>query len=126
MLGIAVAFLVTVAVGLVAKAIRPYSVAGAQASQLAETRHQVALLDTQNAELARRIALLNTTGGVITEARKMGYLKPGEIPFVVETSASQDKGIGGGGIRPPAPVPTLPKPHSRLHGLLRRLTGHSF
>ena len=112
------------AIGLVAKVIRPYRETGAQARQLARTQRQVAALDTQNAELHRRIALLNTKSGIITEARRMGYLKPGEIPLVVETAAAPENVQAVD--QPPTLVPTSPKPHSQLHGLLRRLTGHSF
>ncbi len=121
LLGLAVIVLVMAAVGLVAKVVRPYREAAASSRQLARTRSQVAMLDAQNTELRRRVALLNTPGGIVTEARMMGYLKPGEIPFVVESVGPQDKPAGVTQIISPAP--SLPKPHSHWRGLLHRLTG---
>jgi hypothetical protein len=112
------------AIGLVAKAIRPYREAGLQASQLAATQRQVAALDAENVALRRRVALLNTTGGIVTEARKMGYLKPGEIPFVVENFSSSSKADAPSALTPTPSVPASPTPRSPFQRLLHRLRGH--
>jgi len=72
------------AVGLVLKAVKPYQEASRQRIQLAETLRQSDALAAQNTQLERRIAYLKTTDGVASEARRMGYLKPGEYPIVVE------------------------------------------
>lgn len=108
------------AVRLVIKVIHPYREAGAQTTQLQGTRTQVAILDRQNADLRRQITYLRTPGGMVGEARKNGYVRPGEIPFVVE------------GIMPPSSISVTQRPHkvhaaprrSRTARLWHRLTGH--
>ena len=72
------------AVCLVAKAVKPYREASGQRVQLAETRRQSEELAVQNVRLERRIAYLKTSDGVASEARRMGFLRPGEYPIVVE------------------------------------------
>ena len=79
-----IAVTVFLAVCLVAKAVKPYREASRQRVQLAETRRQSDLLAAQNVHLERRIAYLRTSGGIASEARRMGYLRPGEYPIVVE------------------------------------------
>ncbi len=79
-----IAVTVFLAVCLVAKAVKPYREASGQRVQLAETHRQSELLAAQNVQLERRIAYLRTADGVASEARRMGYLRPGEYPIVVE------------------------------------------
>lgn len=76
--------LVFFAIGLVAKAARPYREVGVQSDQLAATRRESAALVAQNADLTRRIRYLQTTDGVASEARSYGYLRPGERPIMVK------------------------------------------
>ncbi len=112
--------------GLVTKAIRPYREAGAQKSQMTVTRRQIAEIDRQNVALHQHIAYLQTDDGMATEARKMGFVKPGEIPIVVESQAAP--------LTTPASMPRTtplnsPAPHtrrgaSRAHHFGHRLTGH--
>lgn len=79
-----IAVTVFLAVCLVAKAVKPYREASSQRIQLAETRRQSEELAVQNVQLERRTAYLRTPGGVASEARRLGYLRPGEYPIVVE------------------------------------------
>ena len=79
-----IAVTVFLAVCLVAKAVKPYREASGQRVQLAETRRQSEMLTAQNVQLERRIAYLANPDGVASEARRMGYLRPGEYPIVVE------------------------------------------
>ncbi len=76
--------LVFLAVALVSKAVRPYREARGQSAQLAQTQAENSAVAAQNALITRHIAYLKTNDGVASEARKMGYLRPGEIPIVVE------------------------------------------
>jgi cell division protein FtsB len=110
------------AVCLVAKAIKPYQEAGRQKVQLAETQQQSDTLAAQNVQLERRIAYLKTAGGIASEARRMGYLRPGEYPIVVEGLPEQaDPGESQA-------EPTLfapPKPQiSPMRRFWRHLSGH--
>lgn len=107
------------AVRLVIKVVHPYREAGAQTTQLQGTRAQVVMLDHENADLRRQITYLKTPGGMVDEARKNGYVRPGEIPFVVEgmmpaTSISV--------MQSPRPAAIAP-PRSRTARLWHRLTG---
>jgi len=90
--GMAVALVVVsvfLAITLVAKIARPYREAGIQSNELSATRQQSDALATENTALIRRIAYLKTPQGIASEARKMGYLRPGEVPMVVESGAGQ-------------------------------------
>lgn len=120
LLGLAVVVMALAAVGLVAKAIRPYREASLQTRQLADTRRQIDDLTAQDMDLQRRIAYLKTPSGIVAESRKMGYLKPGEIPFVVEGLMPDAETLPS-----PQPAPATPSaPHSRFRRLWRRLTGY--
>ena len=116
---------VFIAVGIVTKAIRPYHEARVQTSQLARTRQASAALLAENADLARHIAYLKTPDGVASEARRMGYLRPGELPIVVT-------GLDGGGgdaapasspLAAPAPV-SVSSPVPEQGGAARRFWRH--
>ena len=71
-------------IGLIIKVVHPYREVAENQQTLASIDQQISQLDDQNDELRQRIAYLKTRPGVITEARKLGYTKPGEIPIVVE------------------------------------------
>ncbi|MDQ2799355.1 MAG: septum formation initiator family protein [Armatimonadota bacterium] len=98
LLGIGV--LVFASIALIAKVARPYREVGAQGGQLSTVRRQIAELDAQNAVLHRRIVYLKTADGVASEARKMGYLRPGEVPLVI---------IGGAPSLPTSSAPAVPE-----------------
>ena len=105
-------------IGLTLKAVRPYREAGVEARRLADTRRQVADLDRRNAVLLRQVAYLNTSDGLATEAHKMGYLRPGEIPLVIEGVAAP-----AGDDAPPTPAPAIAAP-PRAASPLRRFWHH--
>lgn len=111
--------LTAVAVALVAKAIRPYREASIQSSQLADSNQRIQNIDADNAALRRRIAYLQTSEGEMSEARKMGYLRPGEIPIVVEGAATpwSDAPVQ------PSPSPAQNDFRDRARNFWRTLTG---
>ena len=86
-----IAVSIFLAVCLVLKAVKPYQEASRQRVQLAEIKRQSAAIAVQNTQLERRIAYLKTPDGVASEARRMGYLKPGEFPIVVEGVAGHSE-----------------------------------
>ncbi len=110
------------AVCLVAKAVKPYQEAGRQKVQLAETLRQSDVIAAQNSQLQRRVAYLKTPGGIASEARRMGYLRPGEYPIVVEGLPEQaDPGESQAETILFAPV----KPQiSPIRRFWRHLSGH--
>lgn len=125
LLGAVVVVSVFIAIGIVAKAIRPYHEARVQTAQLARTRQASAALLAENADLARHIAYLKTPDGVAAEARRMGYLRPGELPIVV---TGLDGGLGDAPAAspPPAPLPVAqaPAPAPERGGAARRFWRH--
>lgn len=86
-----IAVSVFVAVGIILKAIKPYQEASRQRTQLAQTQRQSDRVAAENTQLERRIAYLKTPDGVASEARRMGYLRPGEYPIVVEGLAGHSE-----------------------------------
>ena len=110
------------AICLVAKAVKPYQEASRQKVQLAETLQQSDALAAQNVQLERRVAYLKTAGGIASEARRMGYLRPGEYPIVVE-------GLRGQADQPDSQAETTlfapAKPQiSPMRRFWRHLSGH--
>ena len=116
-----IAVTVFLAVCLVAKAVKPYREARQQRVQLAETRRQSDLLATQNVQLERRIAYLRTSGGIASEARRMGYLRPGEYPIVVEGMRGRSD-LGESQFETSAFAPSAPQP-SPMRRFWQHLSG---
>ena len=121
LLGTVIAVSVFVAVGLVLKAVKPYQEAGRQRVQLAETLRQSGAVAAENAQLERRIAYLKTSDGVASEARRLGYLKPGEYPIVVEGLAGHSE---PGETLPDTHTFAPPPPVSPMRRFWRHLSGH--
>jgi len=109
------------AVSLVAKAVKPYREASRQRVQLAQTRRQSQTLNVQNVLLERRIAYLRTPDGVASEARRMGFLRPGEYPLVVEGLKGHSD-LGESQFETGAFAPSAPQP-SPLRRFWQHLTG---
>lgn len=121
LLGIGV--LVFASIALIAKAARPYREVGAQGGQLSVTRRQIAALDAQNAVLHRRIAYLKTADGVASEARKMGYLRPGEVPLVILGGTPNLPTSSAPAVPEAAPAPAQSRGSNAAQRFWRHLTG---
>lgn len=117
-----IAVSVLAAVGLVLKAVKPYQEASRQRVQLADTLRQSDILAAQNTQLERRIAYLKTPDGVASEARRLGYLKPGEYPIVVE-GLSEHSEPSEAQSEIPAFAPSAPTA-SPMRRFWRHLSGH--
>ena len=117
-----IAVSVFLAVCLVLKAVKPYREASRQRVQLADTERQSGEIAAENAQLVRRIAYLRTPGGVASEARRMGYLRPGEYPIVVE-GMPEHSAWGQTQPDPQAFAPPAPA-SSPMRRFLRHLSGH--
>ncbi len=116
-----IAVSVFVAVGIILKAVKPYQEASRQRVQLAQTQRQSERVAAQNTQLERRIAYLKTPDGVASEARRLGYLRPGEYPIVVEGLAGHSElsetQMETSAFAPPPPV-------SPMRRFWRHLSGH--
>ena len=110
-----IAMMLAISVVAVIKIVRPYREARQQSQQLARNRAKLAAIRAQNAELRQRIAYLKTDDGQTTEARKLGFVRPGEIPIVVEDTSAPSA---------PAASPAAPRtPHSAPHSFWGRWAG---
>ena len=117
---LALFFGVTLAVLLVAKIVKPFQEARVEQASLGSARSKIEILRKENSNYERHIAILNTPDGVASEARRLGYLKPGEIPIVVQGFDSQWTVTPGR--RPPDfTARTL---SSRMSDLWHRMTSH--
>ncbi len=90
LLGLACIVLLAAAFAVVAKVIRPYQQGRELHEQVAVLRMQLAAKQADNLDYERKLAYLKTPEGVATEARKLGYVRPGEIPVVVTNSTQSD------------------------------------
>lgn len=122
LLAVLLVVLTVAAVGLVAKISRPYREANRQAGQLDATRRSTEALNRENERLSRRIASLQTREGIAGEARKIGFLRPGEIALVIP-GVSSDAALPAS-LAPAAPsAPAKLSLADRAHGFWQRLRG---
>jgi cell division protein FtsB len=65
-------------------------------SQLGERRAEVASLRAERARLATRLERETSVEGLARQARRIGYVRPGEHLFIVEGTAAWAKQHDGG------------------------------
>jgi cell division protein FtsB len=63
---------------------RPVKAYISTSHQLAERKAEVRALASENADLQRRLALAGTGQTLLEEARRLGYVRPGERLFIVD------------------------------------------
>lgn len=69
----------------VLKVIKPFRELRVERQQLAANRREIAQLQQENVDIERHISIVKTPDGWTTEARKLGYVKPNEIPIIVQS-----------------------------------------
>ena len=77
---IALVFICTIVIGKVA---RPFRLLGTENIETKRLGCELSNLKKQNIELGRQINYLKTPQGTAQSARKLGYVKPGEISLVL-------------------------------------------
>ena len=65
-------------------------------NQLDERRAEVAMLRVERARLTTRLEQETSVGGLARQARRIGYVRPGEHLFIVEGTATWAKQHSGG------------------------------
>ena len=65
------------------KLIRPFQLCSTEGREERRLRTELSDLRKERVELERKISYLNTPEGVAQAARKLGYVKPGEITLVM-------------------------------------------
>lgn len=78
---LALAFLIVRA--MVMKAARPYLISYNESKERSEIQKQIAQAEAENRGLKRDIIYLDTAEGKEAEARKLGWVKTGEVAVVV-------------------------------------------
>ncbi len=73
----------TVAWGITSKAARPFRLLSSESRETQQIARGLASLREENSAIERRIKYLKTTRGAAAAARKLGYVKPGEISILV-------------------------------------------
>jgi cell division protein FtsB len=66
-----------------AKVVRPFNLCGAEDREMRQVAAQLQSLRKENAALERQLHNLKTGQGVSAIARKLGYVKPGEVSLVI-------------------------------------------
>ena len=65
------------------KILRPFQLCSRESRETGQLKSELATLEKQNAVLERQIAFLKTPRGSAEAARKLGWVKPGEITLVL-------------------------------------------
>jgi cell division protein FtsB len=77
---------------LLSRAFQPYTMRYRQVRQTRILLRELAEAKEQNRELQRKIGMLRSGEGLETEARKLGYIRKGEIPLQITFEAPSAKG----------------------------------
>ena len=72
-----------VGMALAGKIVRPFQLCSAEGREERRIAREIETLSKENAALERQIDYLKTPRGVAEAARKLGYVKPGEIMLVI-------------------------------------------
>lgn len=78
----------SMALGKIARPFKLYSREDREAQRVAS---ELDAIRKENAELQRRINYLNTPQGIAQAARKLGWVKPGEITLVLPDHPATDR-----------------------------------
>ena len=68
--------------------IKPYLITYNESREIAKIKKQIAEAKAENARLKRELAYLKTPLGKEVEARKQGWVRPGEIAVILESPSS--------------------------------------
>lgn len=68
----------------IAKVTKPYRISYAESKEITEIKEQIAQAEAENKKLKEEIEYIKRPEGKIAEARKLGFVKDGEIAVVVE------------------------------------------
>ncbi len=70
-------------VAVTAKIVRPFNLLSRESRETQRCANQLEALKKENSDLERQIKYLQTSRGAAQAARKLGYVKPGEITLVL-------------------------------------------
>ncbi|MHB0911926.1 MAG: FtsB family cell division protein [Armatimonadota bacterium] len=76
---------------VIAKIAHPYLISYSESKDIVQVRKEIAEARAENSTLKRDMDFLKTPQGREAEARKLGWVKPGEIALVVERPEPEKK-----------------------------------
>lgn len=85
--GIVITVALVLGCSVVNKILRPFRLVGNERREKARIVSDYNALRTKNEELRRQLHYLQTPEGIAQEARKQGYVKPGEVSLVIPEDA---------------------------------------
>ncbi len=74
---------------VLSKAAEPYVVGYAESKEIAQVTQQIADEKAKRKDLKQQIRYLRTPAGMESEARKLGWVKEGEVAVVVDNSRKE-------------------------------------
>lgn len=74
-----------------AKVARPFALLSIESGETRILREELNSLKKENAALERRNKYLQTPQGAVQAARKMGYVKPGEVSLMLPADAAPSR-----------------------------------
>jgi len=81
------------AIAVVQKTIRPINLLCAGKAEVHKMEEKLAKEKAENRALHEKRKYLLTPSGAEAEARKLGYVRPGEVSVVIEDNKSKDKNL---------------------------------
>jgi cell division protein FtsL len=84
---LAIAGVLFITGAVIGKAVKPYLVGYGENREIAQITDQIAQEEAQRRDLKRQIRHVQTPAGMEAEARKLGWVKEGEVAVVVEGPA---------------------------------------
>lgn len=85
MLGVFIVLVIIAIIGLIlSKATRPYRIGYAESKEIADVKNQISQAEAENKRLKQDIDYIKKPEGKMVEARKLGFVKEGEVAVVVE------------------------------------------
>lgn len=106
----------------VMKAARPYVISYGESKESTEIQQQIDAATSENKALREQIAFLSTNKGKEIEARKLGWVKPGEVSLLIQPKAGVPENDF---ITPPKDPSLVERAVRGLVGLFVREEGHA-
>jgi len=89
--GVVVTVALVIGCSVVSKILRPIRLVGDEKRKRATVVSNYLALRRQNQDLRRQLHYLQTPDGIAQEARKQGFVKPGEISLVISEDNKDSK-----------------------------------
>lgn len=90
-MSLAAAGVLFVAGSVIGKVLEPYVVGYGENREIAQVTEQIRQLEAERRDLKRQIRYVQTPAGMEAEARKLGWVKEGEVAVVVENAKAEPK-----------------------------------